>query len=86
MICEAKAILVPSQREIDDRTDDGGIRPQICAAFGRAAVEVGCPDENEPRTNAVDTIANVLHYLAEEGEENPLGVLESASMHFEAER
>lgn len=55
---------------------------------GAAAVKAGSPDyeENDAQTNAVDTIANILHWLAsEEPFSNPASALISAQDHFEAE-
>lgn len=54
------------------------------ARFGEEAVEVGTPDrgQNDDRTDAIDTVANILHWLASLGEDDPVGILSSASSHF----
>jgi hypothetical protein len=60
------------------------------AAHGASAVMVGDPDHaaNDALTNAVDTIANVLHWLAIQPGQD-VGSIDSAMrtahMHFEVE-
>lgn len=52
-------------------------------AWGGTAVAHGCPDQDEPdRERAIDTVANVLHWLADQGEEDPAAILSSAAAHF----
>lgn len=53
------------------------------AAWGGNAVKHGCPDLCEPaRDRAIDTVANILHWLAEQGAEDPAAILSSAASHF----
>lgn len=56
------------------------------ARWGQAAVAAGSPDldANDDCTNAVDTIANVLHYAHAENMDTDY-VLRTAAMHYEAE-
>lgn len=68
------------------RDAEGELRNEVRAEFGRAAVDVGTADRghSDERTDAVDTIANVMHWL--HGLEiDPDGVLHSAASHFKAE-
>jgi hypothetical protein len=58
------------------------------AALGKRAVDAGTPDregDGSNRTDAIDTVANVLHYLASVGEDEPAGMLSSAAAHFYVE-
>lgn len=57
------------------------------AEFGGKAVDVGTPDrgQNDDRTDAGDTIGNVLHWLASTGDEDPLSILVTGRDHYEAE-
>jgi hypothetical protein len=61
--------------------------PERAAAFGGRAVEVGSPDrgQNDDRTDAIDTVANVLHWLGSRGEDDPAACLSSAATHYFAE-
>lgn len=59
------------------------------AQHGLHAVQVGTPDydRNDDVTNAVDTIANVLLWLAWRGYgDQAEHVLDTATYHYEAER
>lgn len=58
------------------------------AQFGKAAVDAGTPDrgQNDERTDAIDAVANILHYLDDCGEEDPAAILASAATHYFAER
>jgi len=57
------------------------------AAYGGQAVDAGVPKRDEDRTDAVDTIVNVLHWLArEEGDADAESVLDLALHHFVIER
>ncbi|HET9186016.1 MAG TPA: hypothetical protein VFN82_07695 [Solirubrobacterales bacterium] len=82
----AKPVAVPLIGS-RDRDHDGSPGLAVLAEFGRAAVDVGTPDRglDEERSDAVDTIANVLHWADSRGLETR-GVLESACRHFCAER
>ncbi|HET7588673.1 MAG TPA: hypothetical protein VFK14_00595 [Solirubrobacterales bacterium] len=61
--------------------------PERAAAFGGRAVEVGTPDRgtNDDRTDAIDAIANVLHWLDSRGEPDPAACLSIAATHYFAE-
>lgn len=54
--------------------------------FGRRAMQHGTPDwaQNDRCTNAIDTIANILHAVAMLDEVD--GVLDAALMYYQAER
>ena len=82
----AKPVAVPL---IDptDRDADGSPNLAVLAEFGRAAVDVGTPDRglDDDRSNAVDTLANVLHWADGQGLDTR-AVLESACRHFSTER
>jgi hypothetical protein len=56
------------------------------AGFGNSAMAAGSVDfaKEDPETNAVDTIANILHALPEGTDTD--SVLRRATMHFEAEK
>lgn len=58
------------------------------AEFGRAAVNAGAVDraEDGEREAAINTVANILHWLASIGESEPELILSSAATHFFAER
>lgn len=62
--------------------------PRRSAQFGKAAVDAGTPDrgKNDERTDAIDTVANVLHHLDSVGEEDPASILASAVTHYYAEK
>lgn len=62
--------------------------PRRCAQHGRAAVDAGTPDrgQEDERTDAIDTVANVLHYLDSIGEEDPPAILSSAVTYYYAEK
>lgn len=81
-----KPISVPCV-ELCDRDADGSPNPLVLAEFGRAALDAGTPDRglDGDRSDAVDTIANVLHWAAENGL-RPREIVESACRHFRAER
>jgi hypothetical protein len=82
-----KRTTVPALTEPGERDREGQITNAARAEFGRAAVDVGTPDRglNDDRTDAVDTVANVMHCLHEQGID-PAPVLRSASRHFHAEK
>lgn len=54
------------------------------AAYGLAAMQAGSPDrgEQEERSDAIDAITNILHYLGSVGEDDPTAVLSSAASHY----
>lgn len=57
--------------------------------LGHFAVAHGTPDDNRDasrRERATDAVANVLHYLASQGEDDPPAILSSATSHYLAER
>jgi hypothetical protein len=58
------------------------------AELGRAAIDAGCADRDrkDERTAATDAITNILHGLAEAGEEEPELILSSAATHYFVER
>lgn len=95
MLLSPKVVYVPAQREIDaDLGEYGFIGGKCKAAYGNAAIEAGAADfgRQDERTDAVDAIANILHYVGqyENGgrgmtEEQARGVLDSALMHYLAE-
>jgi len=76
------ATATSQRREIES------MDPKRSARFGKAAVDAGTPDrgKNDERTDAIDTVANVLHYLDACGEEDPAAILASAATHYLAER
>lgn len=57
------------------------------AMFGGRAVDAGSVDrgKSDDRTDAIDTVANVLHWLQGIGEDDPAAILNSAASHFFAE-
>ena len=59
-----------------------------CAHYGKAAVDAGTPDrgQNDECTDAIDTVANILHHLDSIGEEDPPAILSSAVTHYYAEK
>lgn len=66
MLLEAVTTHVPALPELDaDRSEFGDISLKSRAEFGRAAVDVGTPDgrQDDERTDAIDTIVNILHHL-----------------------
>jgi hypothetical protein len=81
-----KRIAVP-RIESSDRDADGAPSPTVLAEFGRAAADAGTPDRglDGDHSDAVDTIANVLHWAAQSGLDTR-AVLQSACRHFCAER
>src|SRR4029077_18596245 len=81
-----KATTVPDLTDPAIRDPEGDLKNEARAEFGRAAVDVGTPDrgQNDDRTDAVDTIANILHWLARL-DLDPRACLEAATRHFEAE-
>jgi hypothetical protein len=82
-----KRTTVPALTEPGERDREGEITNAARAEFGRAAVDVGTPDRglNDDSTDAVDTVANVMHWLHEQGID-PALVLRSAARHFDAEK
>jgi hypothetical protein len=86
-----RTVKVPAMYLPGERDHDGDLTNAVKAHFGRAALEVGTPDHglggggtDGCRTDAVDTVANILHWLHHRGID-PEPVLESASHHFRAE-
>ncbi len=81
-----KTTKVPACSQQGERDAEGKLTNAVRAQFGRAAVDVGTPDrgENDQRTDAVDAVANILHWLNDNGIDQ-ITVLESASGHFLAE-
>lgn len=57
------------------------------ARYGREAIAVGTPDftGNDEHTNAVDTIANVLHAAALTDTEEAAAIIASAMNHYTCE-
>jgi len=81
-----KSILVPDLSDPQARDADSDLTNAIRARFGRAAVDLGTPDRglSDDRTDAVDAIANVMHWL--HGlDVDPRTCVEAATRHFEAE-
>ena len=73
---------------IDARAIPMGLPPnERRAAFGKRALDAGTPDRGDDgeRTDAIDTVANVLHHLRSVGEPEPAAMLSSAAAHFYAE-
>jgi hypothetical protein len=89
-----KAVLVPAPHVIRaELLDVGRTSNATLAVFGKAACSAGDGDheQNDPRTSATDTIANILHWLVEAYGEavdlhEVLTVLDSATTHFIAEQ
>lgn len=86
-----RTVKVPEMSLPSERDREGGITNAVRAHFGRAALEVGTPDHglngtgtDGCRTDATDTIANILHWLRHRGID-PASVLASAGGHFRAE-
>lgn len=54
------------------------------AAYGLAAMQAGSPDrgEQEERSDAIDAITNILHYLGSVGEDDPTAILSTAASHY----
>jgi hypothetical protein len=82
-----KRTTVPALTEPGEHDRGGEITNAARCEFGRAAVDVGTPDRglNDESADAVDTVANVMHWLHQQGIE-PAPVLRLAGRHFEAER
>jgi hypothetical protein len=82
-----KTVKVPAGSLSTERDEEGNLTNAVRAEFGRAAVDVGTPDRglNDERTDAVDVLANVMHWLHEQGID-PAPVLQSARRHFNAEK
>ena len=82
-----KRTTVPALTEPGERAHEGEITNAARSEFGRAAVDVGTPDRglNDVSTDAVDTVANVMHWLHAQGIV-PAPVLQSAARHFDAEK
>ncbi len=78
-----KTTQVPDGSMPYERDAEGNLNYFVLAQFGRAALDVGTPDrgENDERTDAVDAIANIMHWLAAL-EIDPASVLDSAARHF----
>ena len=86
MLLEQVTANVPTLAEIDDKDDDGTtMRAKVRAGFGEAAVSVGSIDKGDGETDAVDALANILHYL-EEISSFPDRLLAMAVAHYDAER
>jgi hypothetical protein len=81
-----KQTTVPALTRRAERDAEGNLTNAVRAEFGRAAVDLGTPDRglNDDITDAVDTVANVMHWLHEQGID-PAPALESARRHFDAE-
>jgi len=77
---------VPDRADPAVRGEDGNLTNRARAEFGRAAVDVGTPDRgfNDARTDAIDTLANIAHWLAANGSE-PRAAFGAALDHFEDE-
>lgn len=90
MLLESHMVNVPAQREIDaDLNEYGQMGNKVRASFGGAAGEAGCPDAGfqEPRETAIDTIANVLHWLDQNGvTSDGASVVRAALKNYEEER
>lgn len=87
MKTESKTVAVPARGEWEDLLESE--RNERRAQFGRAAVYVGTPDrgQNDDRTDAIDTIANVLHFFREHDPDFSAEVLVgSAVFHYLEER
>jgi len=85
-LLSSKVVHVPAGREIEaDINEYGTMGNKLRAMFGAAAVEAGTPDDDEPETNVVDTLANIMHHVRydEIGDFDQL--VESARTHFQAE-
>jgi hypothetical protein len=70
MLLESQTITVPALAERDaDINEYGELSLKLRQAFGLAACEAGNPDHDatNAETSAADTIANVLHWLTDEG-------------------
>src|SRR5690242_18937335 len=92
MLLETVVAHVPAQPELDaDQAEYGQLSAKTRAAFGDAAIEVGCPDRGaqDLEESASDTIANILHHLdyyaGTEGVDIDR-ILRTARENFEAER
>lgn len=89
MLLRSVTAHVPAQEEMDaDWSEYGHLGIKTRAAFGGAAVDVGTPDRggNDDRTDAVDVIANVLHWLADvKPEFDARPTLDAALTHYLAE-
>lgn len=81
-----KSTSVPDLTDPQARDPEGDLTNEARAEFGRAAVDLGTPDRglNDDRTDAVDAIANILHWIHGIGVD-PHSALQSATRHFEAE-
>lgn len=84
MLLESQTITVPPLAERDaDINEYGELSLKLRQAFGLAACEAGNPDHDatNAETSAADTIANVLHWLTDEGG-NVSRVLSRARCYF----
>ena len=81
-----KTTTVPDLAGASVRDAAGELSNEARAEFGRAAVDLGTPDrgQNDDRTDAVDAVANVMHWL-QALDLDPRACLEAATHHFEAE-
>lgn len=81
-----KTTMVPATSLPCERDAEGNIPNAVRAQFGRAAVDLGTPDRglNDERTDAVDAVANIMHWLHGLGID-PTDALDSARRHFLAE-
>ena len=70
MLLEAHTITIPALAEREaDINEYGELGLTIRQAYGEAACQAANPDHHatDAETSAADTIANVLHWLADEG-------------------
>jgi hypothetical protein len=62
--------------------------PRESARLGKAALDVGARDRGaeSDHDDAIDAVANILHYLDGRGEEDPAALLASAAALYFAEK
>jgi hypothetical protein len=74
----------PSHRNHDQ---EAIVDPRQRAQLGKAALDAGTSSRrrDDERTDAIEVVANVLHYLESLGEDDPAALLASAATHFFAE-
>jgi hypothetical protein len=81
---------VPASEEVDaDLSEYGTLGLNTRASFGAAAAQVGSPDSGvtDARTTALDVVANVLHWLADEDPDADLETVATMAVaHVSAER
>lgn len=88
MLVKTHVIMVPALAEREaDINEYGELGLKLREAFGQAACEAGNPDHAgvDAETSAADTIANVLHWLADE-DGDASKALSRARHHFIEER